>query len=197
MLVAFLIWFLRPPVVLASTAEKPASKRVLAIFVFKQGLPWTCNVEQGMRAAFSSESAYPVELDVEHADRSRFPEEKFLDKLIELYRYKYSRRSVDLVIAMGGKAPELMLACGEDLFGDIPVVLIFSNPKHRLNELKQLNVTPLLWGTDFKKTVQLIQDITDSRYPPANQKPFCGLRFLSSRRKSLQTGDGSIKGKCC
>ena len=80
MLVALLTWSLRPPVVLASTAEKPVPKRVLAIFVFKQGLPWAYLVEKGMRAAFASESAYSVELDVEHADRSRFPEEAFRDK---------------------------------------------------------------------------------------------------------------------
>jgi hypothetical protein len=66
---------------------------------------------------------------------------------------------VDLVIALGAKAPELLLAWGEDLFEDIPVVVINSNPKHRLTEPTKINVTPLLWGTDFKKTVQLIQDI--------------------------------------
>jgi ABC-type uncharacterized transport system substrate-binding protein len=131
----------------------------LAIFAFKQGMPFTYHVEQGLRAAFASESDYPVELDVEHADRSRFPEEALLNKLVELYRYKYSRRPVDLVIALGGKAPELLLACGKDLFGDIPVVVISSNPKYLSNELKQFNITPLLWGMDFKKTVQLIQDI--------------------------------------
>ena len=159
MLIALLIWLLRPPVALASTPEKPVPKRVLAIFAFRHGLPWTYHVEQGMRKAFASESAYPVELDVEHADRSRFPEEAILDKLVELYRYKYSKRKIDLVIAMGGKSPELLLACGEDLFGDIPVVLISSNRKYLLNELKKLNVTSLLWGFDFKKTVQIIQDI--------------------------------------
>jgi hypothetical protein len=159
MLVGLLIGLLRPPVVLASTDENPVPKRVLAIFVLKQGLPWTYHAENGIRAAFASESAYPIELDVEHADLSRFPEEAFLDKLVELYRYKYSRRPVDLVIAMGAKAPELLLACGEDPFGDVPIVVVNSNPKHLLNELTKINVTPLLWGTDFKNTVHMIQDI--------------------------------------
>ena len=159
MLVAFLIWLLRPPAVLASTAEKPVPKRILAIFAFRQGLPWTYHVEQGMRTAFASEFAFPVELDVEHADRSRFPEEAYLDELVELYTYKYTRRKMDLVIAIGGKAPELLLACGADLFGDIPVILISSNPQFLLNELKTLNVTPLLMGFDIQKTVQIIQDV--------------------------------------
>jgi hypothetical protein len=131
-------------VVLASAAEKPVPKRVLAIFAFKQGLPFTYQVEKGMRAAFASESAYPVELEVEHADRSRFPGVAFLNKLVELYRYKYSKRKIDLVIAMGGKSPELLLACGEDLFGGIPMVVISSNLKHPLNDPKKPNVTSLL-----------------------------------------------------
>jgi len=130
MLVAFPICLLRLPVVSASTAEKPVPKRVLAIFAFKQGLPFTYHVEKGLRSAFASESTYPVELDVDHADRSRFPEEVLPDKLVELCRNKYSKRKMDLVIAMGGKAPELLLACGKDLFGDIPVVVISSNPKY-------------------------------------------------------------------
>ena len=84
MLVAFLIWLSGRPLISAATAEKPIPKRVLAIFAFKQGMPFTYHVEKGLRAAFASESAYPVGLDVEHADRSRFPEEGLLDKLVEL-----------------------------------------------------------------------------------------------------------------
>ena len=159
MLVALLIWLLRPPVVLASPSKKPDSKRVLAIFVFKHGLPWAYSVERGMRAAFASESAYPVELDVEHADRSRFPEEAFLDKLVELYRYKYSRRKMDLVVAVGDESTELLLAYGEELFGNIPVVLVNSSRQHLLNEIRKPHITSLLWGLDIKKTVQIIQDV--------------------------------------
>ena len=38
-----------------------------------------------------------------------------------------------------------------DLFGDIPVIVISSNPKYKLNELKHFDITPLLLGMDFKK----------------------------------------------
>ena len=41
--------------------KKPVPKRVLAIFAFKQALPWAYQVEESMRAAIGSEAPFPIE----------------------------------------------------------------------------------------------------------------------------------------
>jgi len=73
-----LIWVLCKPGVLASTAEKPVPKRILVIFAFKQALPWAYRVEKSLRATLASEAPFPIELDVEHADRPRHPDDTYL-----------------------------------------------------------------------------------------------------------------------
>ena len=114
----------------SSAAEKPIPKRVLAIFVFKKGMPGPYRIEESLRAALASDSSYPIELDVEYADQSRFPEKKYLSKIMDLYRYKYGKQKVDLVLAMGDESTDWMLEYGEPLFGDIPMVLITADRKH-------------------------------------------------------------------
>ena len=64
--------------------KKPVPKRILAIFAFKQALPWAYQVEESMRAAIAAEAPFPIELNVEHADRARYPEETYLGKVVRL-----------------------------------------------------------------------------------------------------------------
>ena len=86
-----LTWVLCKPGVLASTAENPVPKRILAIFAFKQAPPWAYRVEESLGAALAWESPFPIELNIEHTDRPRHPEETYLRKVINFYRYKYSK----------------------------------------------------------------------------------------------------------
>ena len=134
-------------------------KQVLALFVFKQGLPWTNRVEESMRAALKTKSNYPIKLNVEHADQARFPEKAYRSKIIDLYRYKYSKQKMDLVIGVGEESVSLLLEHGKELFGDVPMVLIttkyFNLPPGRMTP----NMMHYTWGFDFVKTGKIIQDL--------------------------------------
>lgn len=66
---------------------------------------------------------------------------------------------MDLVLAVGDESKDLLLAYGEKLFGNIPVVLITSDRKHVPNEIMKPNMTSLSWGFDIEKTVKIIQDV--------------------------------------
>ncbi len=141
------------------TAPEIRPKKVLVIFVFKQGLPWTNRVEESMRAALKTESDIPITLNVEHADQTRFPEEAYRSKIIDLYRYKYSKEKMDLVIGVGEEATVLLLEHGKELFGDIPMVFITT----RYFNLPLSRITPDMvhytWGFDFVKNGKIIQDL--------------------------------------
>ena len=152
--------FLCSGAVIAAQDKSLPPKRVLAIFVFKQGLPWAHRVEESMRAALATESSLPIELNVEHADQSRFPEEIYRAKILDLYRYKYSKRKMDLILAVGDESADLLFEYGgEELFGNIPVVLITTKSKNLRHKLLKPNIVSLTFGFDFAKTGALIQDL--------------------------------------
>ena len=86
---------------------KPAPKRVLAIFVFKQSMPWPYRLERSLRTALTSNPTYPIELDVEYADQLTFSKKEYLAKVIDLYRYKYkfSKKKWILFLSWGMNQP--------------------------------------------------------------------------------------------
>ena len=154
----FLLFYLLFTVAAFSlAAEKPAPKRVSAIFVFKHGLPWAYRIEESLRKTM--QSSVSVELDVEHADQSRFPEKQYQSKIVDLYRYKYSKRKIDLVLAVGDEATDLLLEYGASLFGHIPMMLINTNQKKLRHNLLQPNMVAIEWGFEYRKTIVLIQDL--------------------------------------
>ena len=159
LLVVLLAWMLYNPGVLASAADKPVPKRILFIFAFKQALPWAYRVEEGMRAALASEFPFPIELNVEHADRPRYPEQTYLEKVVDLYRYKYAGQKIDLVLTMGDELAELLIKHMKELFGDISVVLVAAETEILPPDQMNPNVISLKWGWDFGRTIELIKEL--------------------------------------
>ena len=139
--------------------KNPPPKRVLAIFVYKQGMPWANHIEKSLRSALAAESSYPIEFNVEYTDQSRFPEKEYLSKIIDLYRYKYGKQKMDLVFVLGDESTEWMLEYGKTLFDDIPVVFVTTDQKKIPKSPLIANVISLQWGFDFVKTGALIQDV--------------------------------------
>lgn len=139
--------------------EHPPPKSVLAIFIFKQGLPWSYHLERSLRTNLASEPSATIELDVEHTDLSRYPEETYIDKVVDLYQYKYAAQKIDLVLAVGDESTELLVNYGEELFGDTPVVLVTSEAAMVPRNLQKPNMTPLMWGWDTKNTIAIIRDL--------------------------------------
>ena len=64
-------------------------KRVLIIPSFRQGIPFQDLFAQSLRTNLTSKSPFPVELNIEYADRERYPDDTYLQQLIEIYRQKY------------------------------------------------------------------------------------------------------------
>ena len=151
--------FLCPAVKLSAEDNYKPPKRILALFSFKQGLPFTFHIEQSLRSALASDPSFSFILDVEHADQSRFPDEKYRSKIVDLYRYKYDKEKIDLVLAVGDEATDLILEYGEELFGDIAKVFSISKAKKLSHNHLKPNEVSIVWGFDFKKAGKIIQDV--------------------------------------
>jgi hypothetical protein len=131
------------PALFAQDTNSPP-KKVLAIFIFKQGMPWAYYLEESMRAALSKKFGSALEFNVEYADQSRFPEETYRAKAIDLYRYKYSKQKMDLVLVLGAESVDLMIEYGSLLFDDTPVILINTDKQGLLKP----NILSMTWGFD-------------------------------------------------
>lgn len=151
--------FLCPAAKLWAEENYQPPKRILALFSFKPGLPFTFHIEQSLRLALASDSSYPLILDVEHADQSRFPDEKYRSKIVDLYRYKYDKEKIDLVLAVGNESSDLILEYGAELFGDIPVVFVTTKSKKLSQSPLKPGMVSLVWGVDLKRNGKIIQHV--------------------------------------
>jgi len=139
--------------------KKPAQKRILAIFGFKQAMPFGYYTAESMRETLTSEAPFPIELNIEFADLARYPDETYLAKIVDFYRFKYSKDKFDLVLAIGDETAKMMVEYGDELFGDIPIVIIGSGLDFLAKESKNSNTFFLKWGWDIGKTLEIIQDL--------------------------------------
>ena len=144
----------------ASDVKDTLPKRVLLVSFFHPGVPWANHVVESLRTNLESESPYPIDLHIEYADLVYFNDEAYRQKLIELYRYKYSHPQIDLVIGMGDEEVNFLISYAEDLFGTIPMVLVSANPKRLQRDSLKPHMTSLVWDADIQGNIQLIEELT-------------------------------------
>jgi hypothetical protein len=66
----------------ASDAKDPEPKRILIIYSYQEGLPWERLIDDSLHATLASKSTDPIELNVEHADRIRYPDDAYLQNFV-------------------------------------------------------------------------------------------------------------------
>ena len=98
--------------------------------------------------------AFSVEILTEYTGLSEQTDAVYLQKLIDLYSYKYSGQTIDLIISVDMSATNFILAHGETLFPGVPVVLL-SGKKDLKNTNLKSNMTGLLTEIDVKGTLNL------------------------------------------
>ena len=138
----------------ASDAEQ---KRVLLILFYRQGVPWPDLIADSLRENLMAKSPHPVDLNIEYADRSRYPDDAYLQKLLEIYRHKYAYRPMHLVIGVGDEAADILIEHGEKLFEKIPMVIVSANPIILRRDFLKSHMTSILWGPDIQGNLELIK----------------------------------------
>jgi PAS domain S-box-containing protein len=139
--------------------EQPETKRILVLFSYHEGLPWENLVDESLRNTLASQSTFLIEINIEHTNLVTYADDAYRHKLVDLYRYKYSRPKMDLIISVGDEAVDMLLDFGEKLFPEIPIVLITGERKTLQRDFLKPNMTSLLWGTDIRANVELIREI--------------------------------------
>jgi transcriptional regulator with GAF, ATPase, and Fis domain len=62
----------------ASDTRNQEPKRVLVIYSYHEGVPWERLINDSLCATLASKATEPIELNVEHADRIRYPGDAYL-----------------------------------------------------------------------------------------------------------------------
>ncbi|MHC4457344.1 MAG: ATP-binding protein [Planctomycetota bacterium] len=110
-------------------------------------------IDLALRSEFSSATDMDIELFVEYMDLDSFPSPAYASLLVDLYRHKYTRTEMDLVIPIFEDGFEFFLRYGKELFPETPVV--FSNVGKAFIEKTTIrpNITGSVVEVDFHKTI--------------------------------------------
>jgi signal transduction histidine kinase/ABC-type uncharacterized transport system substrate-binding protein len=168
--------------------EKLETKRVLLLFSYHEGLPWEERIDESFRNTLASQTAFSIEINVEHTDRVRFADSEYRRKLIDLYRYKYSHPGMDLVIGVDDEAVKMLLDYGEKVFPGIPIVLITAEGKTPQRDLLKPHMISLLWELDIRANVELIREIL-----PQTRHIFIVAGTSQSDRETLNLAQASLR----
>ena len=112
-ILVFLIWLSLGWPADAADTDRVATKRVLAIVFGQEGWPFTVALVQSLRSNLHSASSYPVELNIEFADRFRYADTVYLEKFTNLLHYKYSQPPMEVLLGVGDEAADLVVKYGE------------------------------------------------------------------------------------
>jgi len=124
-------------------------KRVLILFPNQSDLPVYPSVEKGIKSSLKAGTEFHIEYFIEYMDYYRNPDQTHDQLLLDLYRHKFSGKKIDLIIAFAPPAMSFVIAHGNDLFPQTPVVFC-GIPREQLKRLKlSPNVTGVLGDIDY------------------------------------------------
>lgn len=158
-LLVLMAWLSASVLAGASDAKQAEPKRILVIFSHRDGLLWSKRVADSLRATLASKLTAPFELNVEYADRVRYPSEAYLNNFVDMLRHKYTHPKMDVVITSGDEASDILVKHGDALFPVTPVVCLTAERKTLQRDFLKPNMISLLWNVDIQGNVDLIEEL--------------------------------------
>jgi PAS domain S-box-containing protein len=158
------------------------------LYSYHEGLMWEKLIDESFRNTLAAQSAFSIEINVEHTDRIRYADDDYREKIVDLYRHKYSHPGMDLIIGIDDEATDLLLEFGEELFPEIPIVLVTAERKDFERDLLKPNMTSLLWGLDIRSNVDMIGALL-----PQTRHIFIVAGTSISDREALKLAQTSLR----
>jgi signal transduction histidine kinase len=136
-------------------AQHDERKKIVVLFSFRPTLPIAAQWDRGLRSIFDADQSHDYLINIEHLDLTHFGDEKHLDLLKNLYRYKYADHKPDLIIPVLGAAIDLVLDQKADLFNGVPIVFGGVEKQFLENLALPDNATGHLTDINYTKTLEL------------------------------------------
>ncbi len=99
-------------------------KTIVVIFSLNSNLPAYQNMLDGFRSNFSNVPSEPCNVLVEYLDIGRSSNEDYAKNIVDLYNHKYKENAIDLLIAVGPMAYQVLAKYGLNALKNTPVISI-------------------------------------------------------------------------
>lgn len=105
----------------AAAQDDPQRKTILVLHSYNREYRWTEDINTGILKALS-EITEPHLVCTEYLDWKRFPDEKNVEMLHDLWKHKYAGMPIDVIITSDDKALAFATKYRAELFSDAPIV---------------------------------------------------------------------------
>ncbi len=142
------------PVHSSSAAE---IKNILLLNSYHQGFKWTHDVTNGIINAFQTNHGYRI--FIENIDYKRFPDEKHIQNLTQVYKFKYKNIKLEGIICSDNFAFQYLLDQGDSIWNtNIPISVCGVNNTNTFKCNKK-EVSFIEEKIDIYNTIKLIYDL--------------------------------------
>jgi PAS domain S-box-containing protein len=136
----------------------PAKKNILLLNSYNEGYVWTDGIVAAVEDKIQ-DSRINANIDIEYMNTKQIYDERYFDKLYELYRYKYSSRKYDVIIASDDDAYNFLLKYRDRLFPGVPVVFCGVNDKDKAAASEKRGFVGMVEDTGVDAAVDVIRTI--------------------------------------
>ncbi len=134
-------------------AQNLHTKHILILHSYNQSMSWVQDITKAIKDELNDEN---IVFHIENMDTKRIYNREYLNKLIELYRLKYSNTKFNCIISSDNNAYDFLRENRDNLFAETPVVFCGVN-YFKDEDIKDLkNFTGVAEIFDVKSTVELI-----------------------------------------
>ena len=131
-------------------------KKILILFPGQSDLAAYPLTEKGIKSALAAGTEFRIEYFIEYMDRYRNSDQTHYRQLLDLYRHKYLSKKFDLIIVFSAPALDWMIAHGDEIFPQTPVVFTAILRE----QLKTLDVRANVTGVLADTVAGIINDMS-------------------------------------
>jgi len=137
-----------------SPCNGESASKILILNSYHKEYEWTDNIVKGVKDRLRKEKI-KNDLYVEYMDSKRYFNEEYLQKLQDLYRFKYGKISFDVIICSDDNAFHFLREHRNELFPGCPVVFCGLNRMEDSFRRGMENFTGLVEVFDVRPTIDL------------------------------------------
>jgi len=157
------------------------NRDILVLNSYHSGYKWTDDIVGGIISVLGSNSEFTSNTQIEYMDAKRISDEEYLNKLFELYQYKFKDQKIDLIICSDDSAFNFLLNYHQQLFPNVPIVFSGVNYFDDGTIAGKSEFTGVVEVIDARTTLKTMLDI----HPDTKQ-----IYMINGKSK---TGEGTKK----
>ena len=115
----FIIFSLSP---ITSFSQEKEEKTVLILYSLGPSFPTTIQWDLGLRSGLGAQRDFEVNINTEYLDLSRYHDLEYIEKVKDLFQYKYGENMPDLIITVFEPALLFVLNHRDTLFPEVPII---------------------------------------------------------------------------